>query len=64
MNNHDDKYPSRPGFEPPGYKPQYIDTDKPSGPACWSASLYDNNMITLLQLIQENIVWSIKSGIF
>ena len=56
MNNHDDKYPSRPGFEPPGYKPQYIDTDEPSGPACWSASLYDNNMITLLQLIQENIV--------
>ena len=35
MQNHDDKYPARPGSSlvPPGYKPRAVDTNEPSGPA-------------------------------
>ena len=34
MQNHDDKYPARPGLEPgTSSKPRAVDTNKPSGPA-------------------------------
>ena len=34
MHNHDDKYPSRPGFEPCTPRLQaLVDTNEPSGPA-------------------------------
>ena len=34
MHNHDDKYPSRPGFEPGTPRLQApVDTNEPSGPA-------------------------------
>ena len=34
MNNHDDKYPARPGFEPGTSRFQApVDTNEPSGPA-------------------------------
>ena len=34
MHNHDDKYPSRPGFEPGTPRLQaLVDTNEPSGPA-------------------------------
>ena len=34
MHNHDDKYPSRPGFEPDTTRLQApVDTNEPSGPA-------------------------------
>ena len=36
MHNHDDKYPSRPGFEPGTPRLQApVDTNEPSGPAAW-----------------------------
>ena len=40
MHNHDDKYPSRPGFEPGTPRLQApVDTNEPSGPAkcAWEA---------------------------
>ena len=39
MHNHDDKYPSRPGFEPGTLRLQApVDTNEPSGPALFIMS--------------------------
>ena len=43
MHNHDDKYPSRPGFEPGTPRLQApIDTNEPSGPAAITFYVYKN----------------------
>ena len=52
MRNHDDKYPSRPGFEPGTFRLQVpVDTNEPSGPATRETHTHFNQKISALSKI-------------
>ena len=58
MHNHDDKYPSRPGFEPDTPRLQApVDTNEPSGPANNQIMNYSTNVyVSQITEVSEELI--------
>ena len=66
MHNHDDKYPSRSGFEPGTPRlPAPIDTNEPSGPAsCIYRALHKTDLSTIVNEFFSELFYKNNTQIF